>query len=689
MVLGLVPNMRGDEDRLGDDRASADSNDPQAARTPPADAETEPSGEVRTTRSRPGLTDDSSSAGYEVLIDTGSLPNRGSSGTAPAAEAVEDDDQPTQIAESGGPPPPLQHATLRRKTVTSRGPTHDPRVGQLLAGRYRVERLLAKGGMGRVYLATQLPLERSVAVKVLNSDFQNTDPQFVRRFCLEASISAKLSHPNVVTVHDYGEAESGELFMAMEFLDGRPLSRCVARDGPFPPERTLHVAHQICRALREAHGKGVIHRDLKPGNVMLVSSSEDPDFVKVLDFGLVKLFEKDKRPAVLDASNQNLTRAGTLLGSPRYMSPEQIRGDDLDPRTDIYSLGIILYQLVAGKPPFSGKTSVDVIYKHMNHKVPPLHGPGAAECPPPLETIIRRCLEKNREKRYGSMGEVLQVLSDAQRTITGHSLGTDSIPVAAARSWSVVPGDSIASDSAPSISEVSLPSTASLAMQAPRAVTGRVYEDPASGPHPAANTEGLELAELQRAGSSIDEAEATRAPPASSRLGLLLASLGFVAALIALLVVVQTEPEPPPAPARVVPVKPALPTHAVVTFESTPAGAQVKIGDEILGKTPFDARLPRSDGAPTSFEFVLAGHANTTVMAALTRAQTVQADLEPLPVRPPPPSVAPPAPAPAAKKPRKRTRQRRAQPRGKPAPKSKRTQGAEDERPAYYRDNPY
>lgn len=172
-------------------------------------------------------------------------------------------------------------------------PMRDPRLGRTLVGRYRIERLIGKGGMGRVYLATQLPLNRPVAVKILSPEFQKKDPQFPKRFFLEAATAAQLNHPNTITVFDYGETEHGELFIAMEYLKGRPLSRVVAADGPLSAERSIHISMQIIRALREAHQKGIIHRDLKPGNIMLLEEGDDLDYAKVLDFGLVKLFNTE------------------------------------------------------------------------------------------------------------------------------------------------------------------------------------------------------------------------------------------------------------------------------------------------------------------------------------------------------------------------------------------------------------
>lgn len=322
----------------------------------------------------------------------------------------------------------------------SAGPTarFDPWIGKSLLERYRLERLIGKGGMGRVYRATQIPLNRPVAVKILSAEFQRKDPQFVRRFYLEAASAARLTHPHTITVFDYGEAEGGQLFIVMEHLKGRSLSKALAQDGPFSALRTLHVAIQICRALREAHAKGIIHRDLKPGNIMLLTEGDDADFVKVLDFGLVKLFvpaggappRSPTDPGVLqDPEDEgDLTGSGIFLGSPKYMSPEQIQGHPLDPRTDIYSLGVIMYQMLTGRAPYSGASSVEVIYRHVNDPVPDASAFGAG-VPTELTELVRRCLAKAPEDRHASMADLLIRLKDVRRAISGATgdLGYDSM----------------------------------------------------------------------------------------------------------------------------------------------------------------------------------------------------------------------------------------------------------------------
>lgn len=302
------------------------------------------------------------------------------------------------------------------------------RVGSVLLGRYRLEEPIGKGGMGRVYRATQISLERSVAIKILSKEFQQKDPQFVRRFYLEAASAARLTHPNTITVFDYGEAETGELFIVMEHLKGRSLGRVLAAEGAFAAGRVAQIGMQICRALREAHAKGIIHRDLKPGNIHLLDESNDgEDFVKVLDFGLVKLYSANGIVATeLDVdgnelSREDVTDAGMFLGSPKYMSPEQIQGKDLDPRTDIYGLGVLLFQMAANRPPFVGNGSMDVIYRQINQPVPMFASLGVT-VPGPLESVIRRCLAKRREERFTSMNELLIALKGAYSEITGRTL---------------------------------------------------------------------------------------------------------------------------------------------------------------------------------------------------------------------------------------------------------------------------
>src|SRR5579872_4666812 len=246
----------------------------------------------------------------------------------------------------------------------SKGPAlSDPLVGRVINERFKITGVIARGGMGKVYRAEQAPLGRVCAVKVLNPNYAGgQDPEFHKRFFLEASTAAKLTHPNTVTIFDYGRTEDDIYFMAMEYLDGVTLHRAIRQAGFFPQERAAHIARQMCRALREAHELGVIHRDLKPANILLVEHGDEVDFVKVLDFGLVKNVSETR------AGGEELTQAGLFMGSPKYMAPEQIRGDRVDTRTDIYALGIILYEMLTGKVPFDRPNSVNILMAHVKDR---------------------------------------------------------------------------------------------------------------------------------------------------------------------------------------------------------------------------------------------------------------------------------------------------------------------------------
>ncbi|HEX6243346.1 MAG TPA: serine/threonine-protein kinase, partial [Polyangiales bacterium] len=286
----------------------------------------------------------------------------------------------------------------------------DELVGRVINDRFRIISVIARGGMGRVYRAEQVPLGRLVAIKTLDPRSNasgDSDPQFQQRFFLEASVASKLQHPNTVTVFDYGRTADGIYFIAMELVEGRSLFHLIREESPLSADRIIHIAMQIARSLREAHRLDVIHRDLKPGNVLLTRHGDEDDFVKVLDFGLVKHVETE--------SEQELTKAGLFMGSPKYMSPEQIRGERVDARSDIYSLGVVMYEMVTGKVPFERENTVKVLMAHMHEQVPPIQ---SHDCPPGLIELIMRCLAKRPEGRPSSMDEVILMLKQA----TGLSL---------------------------------------------------------------------------------------------------------------------------------------------------------------------------------------------------------------------------------------------------------------------------
>jgi hypothetical protein len=275
--------------------------------------------------------------------------------------------------------------------------------GTLLGGRYRLLRLLGEGGMGRVFLAEDERDGGQVAVKVLTDD--RPIPKAAQRFEREARSIARIDHPNVVRVTEVGESPRGGLFYVMEYLEGEELATTLEREGPMPWPRVRHIALQICGALQAAHEAGIVHRDLKLENCFRVTTGDDPDFVKILDFGVVKLLSPDHD------DGERLTNTGATLGTPAYMAPELCRNKDVDHRVDVYALGVMLYELLTGAVPFEGDTFLDVALMHMSEPPPPLsrHLP-PAEVPDGLDAVIERALAKPREDRFPSMVELGRAL---------------------------------------------------------------------------------------------------------------------------------------------------------------------------------------------------------------------------------------------------------------------------------------
>lgn len=274
----------------------------------------------------------------------------------------------------------------------------DPLVGQVVGGRYRITRVLGEGGMGIVYLGEQQmgSTVRKVAVKTLHAHLSK-DPSVLARFHRECGTVAQLEHPNTIKFYDFGSMPDGTLYIAMEFVSGSPLDKIV-EEGPMPPERVLKVLKQICGALDEAHKQGVIHRDLKPENVILTTRAGEKDFVKVLDFGIAARSES------ADAQKEaKLTQQGMVLGTPPYMSPEQFTGKELDQRSDIYSLGVMAYEMLTGKLPFDADTPWEWATKHMTAQPTPFEASAQhVSAPPNMKAAIMRALSKDREERQAT-----------------------------------------------------------------------------------------------------------------------------------------------------------------------------------------------------------------------------------------------------------------------------------------------
>lgn len=266
---------------------------------------------------------------------------------------------------------------------------------RVLGGRYEIGAALGEGGMAKVFKGTDTVLGRTVAVKVLAPQFAK-DKQFVDRFRREAQAAAALNHPNVVSVYDTGDQGTVH-FIVMEYVEGATLAEMIARDGPLHPDRAIEISQAVGRALGAAHAAGVIHRDVKPGNIMLTKDGD----VKVMDFGIARAVSSD-----------SVTQTATVLGTASYLSPEQAQGEMVDGRSDIYSLGCVLYEMLTGRAPFVGDTPVSVAYKHVNEPpIPPrtLN----ADVPPGLEQVVMKALAKNPANRFQSAEELVDDLARA------------------------------------------------------------------------------------------------------------------------------------------------------------------------------------------------------------------------------------------------------------------------------------
>lgn len=290
----------------------------------------------------------------------------------------------------------------------------DPLIGQIVAGKYALVDLLGRGGFGAVYRAIQQPVGRAVAVKVIRRG-ERDNPEMRARFFREARVVAGLSHPATVTLHDYGEAD-GVLYMVFELIKGRALSALLAAEGPMAPKRAVDLTVQILGALSEAHNQGCVHRDLKPDNIMIAQDPWGGEQAKVLDFGIAKVIEDGQRaPDQITVE----TGKGFVLGTPRYMAPEQARSAGVDGRTDLYTLAVVLYEMLTGRAPFYGDTPLSVLLAHLNEPVPPI--PERLGVPQPLQAALSRALSKRPDARPADAEAMARLLVTALPDAEGAS----------------------------------------------------------------------------------------------------------------------------------------------------------------------------------------------------------------------------------------------------------------------------
>ena len=344
-----------------------------------------------------------------------------------------------------------EHATLPKLESPEPPPSSslsdkENLTGQLIDGRYQVDYVLGVGSMGIVYGARHAAVGKLVAIKALRAHLA-TDAEAIQRFNAEATAATSIGNQHIVETFDFGRLPDGTAYMVMEYLEGRSLAELIEGWAPLPTERITRIGVQIAEALNAAHLAGIVHRDLKPDNVFLCQREDDPDFVKILDFGIAKF----------GVSQARLTQAGAVFGTPAYMSPEQALGRSTDGRTDIYALGVMLYEMACGRVPFQGETALAVLALHSNEE-PEALSSRKPDVSPELEAIVHKCLQKDPDARYATMAELA---ADLSRLATGMPVRAEPLPTPAAAIASSSPASAVAD-------ALALPETAPIPLSSPR-----------------------------------------------------------------------------------------------------------------------------------------------------------------------------------------------------------------------------
>jgi len=284
------------------------------------------------------------------------------------------------------------------------------KIGTVIDNRYKILGLLGRGGMGSVYRAEHIIMKKEVAVKMTHAASE-LNPNAIARFEREAFASGKVDHPNIVTASDFGQLEDGRRYMVLELLEGDELAELLERERKLPPARVVHILRHVLKGLGAAHEAGIVHRDIKPDNVILVERDGDEDFAKIVDFGLAKLSGEAEE----EEGGEKLTAAGITFGTPTYMSPEQAFGSDVDSRSDLYSAAIMAYEMLTGEAPFGGGDSLEILSKHATRDVPPMiEKDPTLVIPPGLEATLCRALAKKREDRFKTAQEFIAALDALQ-----------------------------------------------------------------------------------------------------------------------------------------------------------------------------------------------------------------------------------------------------------------------------------
>jgi serine/threonine-protein kinase len=396
----------------------------------------------------------------------------------------------------------------------------------------------------------------------------------IKRFHMEALAVSKLEHPNTIRIFDFGQTEQGVLFIAMEFLSGRALEHELRARGAMAARRVAHIMAQVCRSLGEAHKKGIVHRDLKPDNIFLCHIDGDPDYAKVLDFGVAKLAAHDRKQGTM-------TQAGMVFGTPKYMSPEQSRSDITDARSDIYALGIILYEMLAGKPPFDAENPLSILIQHVQEPVKPFSvvRPDIL-IPPPIERVVEKCLRKKPEERFQSAEELAEALQNAWRALD--------------KSFDKV----ITRDEAEKLG---------LELNTDEAFT-RPAQEKLLLPAQLDETEPMSPEEAQALIRRLARRRRRKVAALSAAAGLVLLAVGTLVAWFSL-------PGAPDGFQRlfaqplesIAPVPQVTADTVRLTLGSRPIGATVYVGDEYVGRAPLEITRWRGDSQDT-YTFRLDGY---------------------------------------------------------------------------------